>query len=735
MFCHCHILTFTLLLQIFEYLCAAHPADHQLEPEELSHQGVPDMRAFLMCEDYNFRECNICVPGCFHEPDGDILVAHVCNYRMTDGRPCSRQHPHLAHSHAIKQLRAARLLGGDVMVRALENSPGIILEGFEESAAYYMDRKDNMVPDTGPVVLWRAARLAANTVQHGRSTNGEPVTRYSQDHGVTWGDFYYDRSGGESELDISIEEDGTADISGSSDNFSPLLVSSASKKSCLAGNQVNNTSLLPHNSNQTLQASPANSSASPRSITWSDPVDDHSPGRTYSQRLSQQERAAVKARKEEQRKQLMAEKKEARRRTTTPATDPRHLFLRRIQDGSLPSGATYEEYEEELQEELSDHLSELRGGETPSPELHEIPESGAAANQQARDMSATGAVPKVPKFTFPSRDTRYPEVAREETDAGGSEPAASDRAAADTVITSRPRLVSTESMRAATLAASLAVAANNIKREPESPADQPASISLEAGQPAEISLETSTQSADTSPGAAAMPEEREDQLIDLHSEAGQPQTVRIFHNSPGIITVDDSGSNHNVVDAMLPSELDWATEVELVENERVFNRPNPIPAGNRLPRPQPRPGPPDYSCPEVTVEHIRLSAANRKPIKPAGIRVGDDTLPRRFEIRDQQRFQKGQPIFRDPADNVLRLDMGRAPTQDQFVVTGPLPCLKSIAASYMKFQDRRQCTQCDVWTHIGVLYVHGKEKATHGSNHFLCVSIASAKIAFLYRYL
>ena len=128
---------------------------------------------------------------------------------------------------------------------------------------------------------------------------------------------------------------------------------------------------------------------------------------------------------------------------------------------------------------------------------------------------------------------------------------------------------------------------------------------------------------------------------------------------------------------------------------------------------------------------MRLSIANRTPVRPAGIRPGDDCLPRHFEIRDQDRFQKGQAIFRDAANNRFTIDYSRAPTQSQFVVTGPLPCLKTIAASYMKFGNKRQCTQCPAKTTVGILYVHGKEK-DHSGNHFLCVSFsASFKLASL----
>ena len=217
-------------MQIFEYLCAADPKGSTLEPEELSHAMVPDVRSFLMCEDFNLRDCDKAAIGDFHQPVGEVPILHLCNYRMTDGQPCSRKHTHRAHGHAMKQLRAVRLLGGEVMVRALEDSPGIILEGYQESQFYHVDRKENLVPDTGPVVTWRAEKAAANLIQHGRSAKGEPVTRYSPNHGVDWGPYYHDRSGGENDLDLSLDEDDTA--------FRPLSTSSASKKNYLASQQV-----------------------------------------------------------------------------------------------------------------------------------------------------------------------------------------------------------------------------------------------------------------------------------------------------------------------------------------------------------------------------------------------------------------------------------------------------------------------------------------------------------------
>ena len=156
---------------------------------------------------------------------------------MTDGMPCSRKHPHIHHSHAMKQLRAARRLGGHVVVRAFEDSPGILLENETLSSAYYMDIKDNLVPDTGPVVEWRNAKRSANLVQHGRAETGEPVSRYSADHGRTWSGYYFERSGGESDPETSMEEPANSS-SGSSAAFNPLHSSSASKKSCLASGQV-----------------------------------------------------------------------------------------------------------------------------------------------------------------------------------------------------------------------------------------------------------------------------------------------------------------------------------------------------------------------------------------------------------------------------------------------------------------------------------------------------------------
>ena len=149
---------------------------------------------------------------------------------MTDGRPCSRKHPHVFHCQAIKQLRAARRLGGQVVVTAFEDSPGILLENVPQEAAFFMDMKDNLIPDTGPVVEWRNTKKDANLVQHGRADTGEPVTRYSADHGKSWSDPFFDRSGGESDT-----EEGPANTS---EVFQPLLSSSASKKSCLSSKQV-----------------------------------------------------------------------------------------------------------------------------------------------------------------------------------------------------------------------------------------------------------------------------------------------------------------------------------------------------------------------------------------------------------------------------------------------------------------------------------------------------------------
>ena len=137
---------------------------------------------------------------------------------------------------------------------------------------------------------------------------------------------------------------------------------------------------------------------------------------------------------------------------------------------------------------------------------------------------------------------------------------------------------------------------------------------------------------------------------------------------------------------------------------------------------------PDYACPKTVVENIRLSKPNRSSVKPAGIREGDNVLPYRFERRDQPRFDINAKILRcDQVDpKVLH---ARANTADQFVVTGksvgavpdimkvnqyffigPLPCLKGIGTSYMKFLQKRQCLQCPAKTYVGALFVHAKVK-------------------------
>ena len=58
-----------------------------------------------------------------------------------------------------------------------------------------------MVPDTTPVTEWRQRRLVANAAKFGRDVLNTPYTVYSPDHGQTWGDPDYDRSGGESEAE------------------------------------------------------------------------------------------------------------------------------------------------------------------------------------------------------------------------------------------------------------------------------------------------------------------------------------------------------------------------------------------------------------------------------------------------------------------------------------------------------------------------------------------------------
>ena len=93
------------------------------------------------------------------------------------------------------------------------------------------------------------------------------------------------------------------------------------------------------------------------------------------------------------------------------------------------------------------------------------------------------------------------------------------------------------------------------------------------------------------------------------------------------------------------------------------------PAADRKERSLHARGVPDYACPKVIVENIRLSKPNISSVKPAGIREGDHILPHRFEKRDQPRFAINSKVLRcDQMDpKVLH---ARANSADQFVVTG-----------------------------------------------------------------
>ena len=101
----------------------------------------------------------------------------------------------------------------------------------------------------------------------------------------------------------------------------------------------------------------------------------------------------------------------------------------------------------------------------------------------------------------------------------------------------------------------------------------------------------------------------------------------------------------------------------------VSQEPVDGPADGRQTRPRYKPGIPDYACPKVVNENIRLSIPNRRQVLPAGIRKQDFVLPLKFEVRDQPRFM--------PNGRVLRVEQfepkvlhARANTADQFVVTG-----------------------------------------------------------------
>ena len=120
--------------------------------------------------------------------------------------------------------------------------------------------------------------------------------------------------------------------------------------------------------------------------------------------------------------------------------------------------------------------------------------------------------------------------------------------------------------------------------------------------------------------------------------------------------------------------------------------------------------------------------------------MDNDVLPQRYELRDQPRFQLGQPILQDLIRN-RNLYLKRGNSADHFVVTGnnqsnyimsmnkifvilgPLPCLKSVKASYMRSIHKRRCLQCGLFTRVGIIFVHhGGHNVDQDSskNHFLC---------------
>ena len=94
-----------------------------MDPESLSCPGPPDLRRMEKCSAYNEggSGCDRTIPGGIHAMSyaGSPPVVHACSYLMVDGLQCGRRHSHLNHWFAIKELRATRLLGGDVLVTAL----------------------------------------------------------------------------------------------------------------------------------------------------------------------------------------------------------------------------------------------------------------------------------------------------------------------------------------------------------------------------------------------------------------------------------------------------------------------------------------------------------------------------------------------------------------------------------------------------------------------------------------
>ena len=106
-------------------------------------------------------------------------------------------------------------------------------------------------------------------------------------------------------------------------------------------------------------------------------------------------------------------------------------------------------------------------------------------------------------------------------------------------------------------------------------------------------------------------------MRDSTLESSLASPGRSCHSPLGTIMVDATDNNSRIVDSLPESELEIA--VELIEfNEEVLAEEPGSPVAGRRSRPGYARGFPDYACPKVSVEHIRLSVPNVSSVKPAG---------------------------------------------------------------------------------------------------------------------
>ena len=169
----------------------------------------------------------------------------------------------------------------------------------------------------------------------------------------------------------------------------------------------------------------------------------------------------------------------------------------------------------------------------------------------------------------------------------------------------------------------------------------------------------------------------------------EPEEVWTVHQPQGSYKVDVGSNNYQLVDSLPDSEVKIAYNLMQANIEGAEEIHRPRPENDTTDRPQFARGSPDYACPAYECESPRESRCNFLPTYPAGTRLGNQKLPDQYGDFNQKKYEIGSCVDQRALDGDKDRLYRRANAADNFVVTGPVSCLKGVRMSYLKTTYKR----------------------------------------------